>query len=579
MLGPALRNRSVQSVVDEALSINKPDTKGKNKATTANKASHNKTGILRSNAPEIAFLSADELLKAMEPSATAQKKHIPQLDGHEQYRWDQEVMLKTVFRKLDARRRGFITLEDVGQIASNVGIQQLLAFTVFGAWVKKKMWKKFVVLCDTMDVTSTLPAGVVLGAVGSGVMGSNVSAPGGGGGNTATSAPNTHTSNTSPINTNSNGKTPGGGTIGREFSNRERTISAQQWLTAAFKVAREYSVSRVHIRTDAEHRTIIANEQRREDGEITTAAWFAEYSRQSLQNLERHANVLRTIQEGDCVWGLHGRGTVWMPAIVERVVQTDQAGSNAQMASTSSNNNGNGNAAKTSSKRRNADSVVFDISYFMSNDALQSARAMESARKLLDLPGNRLVNSASLNNAAAMAASVADPQQPPPLSLASMAASTASLVSITNPISTQRPVLSERLVVEAVFDEVCRKVGTNNNNSPGHGSSERLVGSPSAPSVPTAAVIKSLLTEASVMITIKLSAALSALFQNFDVNNNRSTSPLHFPSLVESYTKQQQLPLLLQGLQSTFPQSVNKIEFVEYCTAALELSVFKTVLQ
>jgi hypothetical protein len=50
-------------------------------------------------------------------------------------------------------------------------------------------------------------------------------------------------------------------------------------------------------------------------------------------------------------------------------------------------------------------------------------------------------------------------------------------------------------------------------------------------------------------------------------------------SLVESYTKQQQLPLLLQGLQSTFPKSVNKMEFVEYCTAALELSVFKTVLQ
>jgi hypothetical protein len=87
------------------------------------------------------------------------------------------------------------------------------------------------------------------------------------------------------------------------------------------------------------------------------------------------------------------------------------------------------------------------------------------------------------------------------------------------------------------------------------------------------------------MIIIMLSAALSALFQNFDANNNRSTSPLHFPSLVESYTKRQRLPLLLQGrycykaCNLLFPKSVNKLEFVEYCTAALELSVFKTVLQ
>ena len=111
-----------------------------------------RTGILRSNAPEIGFLSTEELLGAMEPSTA---KPLTALDGHPQYKWDQEVVLKLVFRKLDARRQGFLGIEDLTLLAQNTHLQELLRYTVFGFWVKKRMWKKFVNISDASD--SSLP--------------------------------------------------------------------------------------------------------------------------------------------------------------------------------------------------------------------------------------------------------------------------------------------------------------------------------------------------------------------------------------------------------------------------------------
>jgi hypothetical protein len=421
-LGPSLRNRNIQSVVEESLAINKSESQ----TQKLNSKHPSKTGILRSNAPEIGFLSTDDLLKAMEP---VHKKHIPKLDGHPLYKWDQEIILKTVFRKLDARRRGFITLEDLGQIAQNVGVQQLLAFTVFGAWVKKKAWKKFVQLCDNMEITS-------LSLLSNG---------------RDSGAPGVHS-----------GGIPSGNMIGREFSNRERTVSAQQWLNAGLKVAHEYSVSRMHVRTEEEHRAIVMNELRRDEGEISTAAWFAEYSRDSLRGLERHANIIRTIQEGDCIWALHGRGTLWMPAVVERVIQTDGASTTGGAVGPPSS------SFKAPSRRRISDSIVYDISYFMSNDALQSARAMESARKLLDLPTSKAAKNLSLvgtcvDDSLLMTgveggSNFRQHQQP---SLAAMTATTTNLISIAGPVTSQKTNITEKLLCEAIFDEVCRKNGVD----------------------------------------------------------------------------------------------------------------------
>lgn len=230
-------------------------------------------------------------------------------------------------------------------------------------------------------------------------------------------------------------------------------------------------MSRIHIRTDQEHRSIVEKELRREEGDVSTAAWFADKSRQTLNDLERHASVLRTIQEGDCVWGLHGKGVVWMPAIVERIIQVEggnNANSNTPLPP-SPQLQGTFQSAKMSSKRRIGDNVVYDLSYFMSNDSLQSAKAMESARKLLELPSTR-PSQPQKSAANTLTAESTDDwlpsqraQQPPP-SLASMNAAVTTLVQLTNPVSSKRPTLSEKILCEAVFDEVCRQSGIDINS-------------------------------------------------------------------------------------------------------------------
>lgn len=224
-LGPSLRNRNIQSVVEDSLTINK-SLASMQRVNTSNTRSKvpaaQKTGILKSTAPEIATLSTEDLLKAMEPT---HKIHNPKVDGHPQFKWDQEIILKTVFRKLDSRRRGFVTLEDVGQIAQNVPIQELLAFTVFGAWVKKRSWKKFVALCDSVDVTSTLTPGHGISASSSNPLLLSTSNGGGGGGYNSNSRPG---SQGGGVGSGPRSGGPTGSFVGREFSNRERTISAQQ---------------------------------------------------------------------------------------------------------------------------------------------------------------------------------------------------------------------------------------------------------------------------------------------------------------------------------------------------------------
>ena len=80
------------------------------------------------------------------------------------------------------------------------------------------------------------------------------------------------------------------------------------------------------------------------------------------------------------------------------------------------------------------------------------------------------------------------------------------------------------------------------------------------------AIVKALQQDPYALAMIKQSAALSALVQTTDNTKDPATP------------EQNQQPLFLQALQATFPKTISKLEFVEYCLATLDMAIFKTVL-
>ncbi len=162
-LGPSLRNRSIQDVVEESLrapsilhaSAVAPAAPLKSAQGQRAKAEASKkllATMLKSSLPmEKSLLSMEELLKSL---MTTGPKHNAALDGHVLHKWDTEALLKMIFNKLDEGKKGYLVVDDLVRIANNEGIQELMVFTVFGSWVKKKQWRKFLMLCENIDVAT-----------------------------------------------------------------------------------------------------------------------------------------------------------------------------------------------------------------------------------------------------------------------------------------------------------------------------------------------------------------------------------------------------------------------------------------
>lgn len=91
-----------------------------------------------------------------EDSATTTSKHVDSLEGHPDFKWDQEVLLKKSFQELcQSAMEGTpvtssshtLILDDINQlgelISSNYNVRKMLRYTVFGSWIKRKEWSKF----------------------------------------------------------------------------------------------------------------------------------------------------------------------------------------------------------------------------------------------------------------------------------------------------------------------------------------------------------------------------------------------------------------------------------------------------
>ena len=199
----------------------------------------------------------------------ASRKHNPYLDGHPKYGWDQEAALAAAFDLLDTSRTGRLSMEHVSHIAKNTEVQALLRYTVLGSTAKKKNWQVFRSM----------------------------------------------------------------------FPYEEAYIGVNEWLAAANTASAEHRVSLHLIRTEDMHIRIVNSQQPNKDSEVgwqwlvsssagakkAEGGWFAENARALLFRREQQAMLKNGLRSGDVVWALHGRGVVWMQAVVESVNEADGA--------------------------------------------------------------------------------------------------------------------------------------------------------------------------------------------------------------------------------------------------------------
>lgn len=199
----------------------------------------------------------------------ASRKHNLYLDGHPKYGWDQEAALAAAFDLLDTSRTGRLSMEHVSLIAKSTEVQALLRYTVLGSSAKKKNWQVFRSM----------------------------------------------------------------------FPYEEAYIGFNEWLAAANTASAEPRVSLHLIRSEEEHIRIVNSQQPNKDSEVgwqwlvsssagakkAEGGWFAENARALLFRQEQQAMLKSGLRSGDVVWALHGRGVVWMQAVVESVNEADGA--------------------------------------------------------------------------------------------------------------------------------------------------------------------------------------------------------------------------------------------------------------
>jgi len=198
------------------------------------------------------------------------RKHIEAIDGHSKLGWDQEALLAAAFDLLDTRRAGVLTLADISRLSSHAEARALLRFTVLGSLVKRKMWNSFRSI----------------------------------------------------------------------FHHPEANIGFSEWMSLATSTAVETRVPLKFIRLEEDHLSIVgaASTDKAADvgwltlsatgrngsaGQLQQGGWFANGARKHLERLSTQASLRRWLRKGDVVWGLHGRGVTWLPAIVESVIADD----------------------------------------------------------------------------------------------------------------------------------------------------------------------------------------------------------------------------------------------------------------
>jgi hypothetical protein len=259
-LGSTLRNRTTASIAEKALTYSKED----DSETISKEASSSGVKIKRrtNSIVEKTLRNVNGKEKLPPPPLT---KHIEEIHGHIKYKWDQELMLRASFSKM-ADGRDCLSFQDLAiNVSSNTSIKELLRFTVFGSVIKRKQFDFFKEIFFSMS---------------------------------------NHDASFGSY---------------QNYSNNAKLITVNNWLQFAYDTSVQKNVIRRHIRTDAEHiETCCSSPWTELLGEYKEGCYAAQ-SRFVLHRNDRIASVSRQLSIGDIVWGLHGRGVVWLPAIVNEI--------------------------------------------------------------------------------------------------------------------------------------------------------------------------------------------------------------------------------------------------------------------
>ena len=293
LLGQTVRSRTANGLVEKAMteqrmrgSDNRPVTKG---------------GGIGMNIPSSAKKFLASVVGGNEKEITSKLltppllRHVEEVDGHPVYKWDQCTILKTAYSKMIGGRGDMLTVSSlISSITNNKTVIDLLRFTVYGPWIKKKRWVEFLMKFGSRRESS------------------NQEERGTRGGGTSTS------------NTN----------VLSDY-NALATITLADWLGGAADMCTERRVSRRLIRSEAKHRRSYMGDGNG-DGlggdswvqllEKVKPGWFAERSREYTSWDLEEAYLSRQVAIGDVVYALAGKGAVWLPAIIERVNKRDLNG-------------------------------------------------------------------------------------------------------------------------------------------------------------------------------------------------------------------------------------------------------------
>lgn len=327
-MGKSLRNRASEDVVDLAMSTSVAVSDG----ASANNADVKKSKLLKnvssSTSTNLSFLKSQEEKMKIDRKlkAALNPQHVEATEGHIKYKWDQETILRVAFAKMSsASGKQHLFLSDLAsKLPHNYGIQNLLKFTVFGAWIKKKQWHEFQNLF--LHVSSIR---VERGSIGE------------------------------EEGYGNNHQQPLKSQLHQDTS---LWMKVDEWVDSARRMAFESRKSRQQVRTEMEHFSIINDGNDNWShilGQESTSGWYASLARKQLYSSERAAAIHRTINIGDCVWSLHGGGVMWLPASVTAIHENDES-----------------------------TGISYDLSYFMSHQELQQSRAVSSTRQLMMLPSD-----------------------------------------------------------------------------------------------------------------------------------------------------------------------------------------------
>ena len=263
-LGSALRSRSLSSVAENYLQSDSMVNLDEDLPPSPAKDAKSKgRDFTESSLSQVLRSIGGKQIKL--PSNLAPRK-VEAWDGHSKFKWDQELMLRAAFSILAGGRNIVSQSELTSTITKNADVRDLLRFTVFGAWLKRKEYHRFLEMFTKKPVTNQED----------------------------------------------------------DFDSPDdifglKVLSLDEWMETAHRFASEQAVPRRWVRTDDEHRALAVPTDPAAPPEEKAPGWFALQSRQLHDGNERAAAMSRALFPGECVWGLCGGGIAWLPAVVEAV--------------------------------------------------------------------------------------------------------------------------------------------------------------------------------------------------------------------------------------------------------------------